>query len=154
MLQTLFHIPHAIAGWPVFGLGWALAGWIVVCLVWAALLSRLPEKKKELAGSLPLMLLVAAMIAFVAPRIEEIGPDGTPLGVPIREDDVCHAAEDETSRRERAGAPIAEQRDSRTGADDECEEAELRDALDLAAQHRLVSRERGRARRVVFSDTA
>ncbi len=84
MLQTLFHIPHAIAGWPVFGLGWALAGWIVVCLVWAALLSRLPEKKKELSGSLPLMLLVAAMIAFVAPRIEEIGPDGTPLGVPIR----------------------------------------------------------------------
>lgn len=84
MLQTLFHIPHAIAGWPVFGIGWALVAWLLICGVWAILLLRVPEKRKELAGALPLMLLVAAMIVFVAPRIEERDIAGNLQGVPIR----------------------------------------------------------------------
>jgi phosphatidylglycerol:prolipoprotein diacylglycerol transferase len=84
MLQTLFHIPHELAGWPVFGVGWALGAWIVLGVVWLLLLSRIPEKRKELAGALPLMLLVAAMIVFIAPRLEEADAAGKVLGVPIR----------------------------------------------------------------------
>lgn len=84
MLQTIFHIPHEIAGWPVFGFGWALAAWGLVIVAWVVLLSRIPEKRKELAGALPLMLLVAVMIAFVAPRIEERDVAGNLQGVPIR----------------------------------------------------------------------
>ena len=84
MLQTIFHIPHAIAGWPVFGVGWALAGWALVCVLWMLLLTRLTEKRKELAGALPLMLLVGVMIVFVAPRIEEHDVALKPNGVPIR----------------------------------------------------------------------
>lgn len=84
MLQTLFHIPHELAGIPVFGFGWGLAAWVVVCLVWLIQGLRRPDGWKELQGSLPLMLIVAALIVFVAPRMEEVAADGTPLGVPIR----------------------------------------------------------------------
>ncbi len=83
MLQTLFHIPHAIGPLPVFGLGWALIAWAVVCLVWLGLALRNGEGLKELQSSVALMMLVALALAIVMPRIEDY--DGqTPLGVPIR----------------------------------------------------------------------
>jgi phosphatidylglycerol:prolipoprotein diacylglycerol transferase len=84
MLQTILHIPHALGGWPVFGVGWALAIWSGVCILWLLLLSRIPEKRKELIGALPLMLIVGVLIVVVAPRIEERNAAGEPLGVPIR----------------------------------------------------------------------
>jgi phosphatidylglycerol:prolipoprotein diacylglycerol transferase len=81
MLQTILLIPDKIAGIPVFGLGWALGVWAVICVAWLALLARLPEKKKELASAFPLMLIVAAMIVWVAPHIEVTihGERGLPI---------------------------------------------------------------------------
>src|SRR5688572_29062825 len=84
MFQTILLIPHEIAGWPVFGIGWALGIWAAICVLWLLLLTRVPEKQKELMGALPLMALVAAMIMFVAPRIEVLNEAGQPIGLPIR----------------------------------------------------------------------
>ena len=30
MRQTLFFVPHAVAGVPMFGVGWLLIGWLVI----------------------------------------------------------------------------------------------------------------------------
>lgn len=84
MLQTILLIPHEIAGWPVFGIGWALGIWAAICVLWLLLLTRIPDKQKELMGALPLMALVAAMIVFVAPHIEVKNGAGDLIGLPIR----------------------------------------------------------------------
>jgi phosphatidylglycerol:prolipoprotein diacylglycerol transferase len=89
MLQTILHIPHALGGWPIFGdppygFGIAIVLWSIVCILWLLLLSRIPDKRKELIGALPLMLIVGVLIVVVAPRIEERNIAGEPLGVPIR----------------------------------------------------------------------
>jgi phosphatidylglycerol:prolipoprotein diacylglycerol transferase len=48
------------------------------------LISRRPEGRREVAGYLPVVLIVAAVIAFLLPNMVEATADGKSLGVPIR----------------------------------------------------------------------
>jgi phosphatidylglycerol:prolipoprotein diacylglycerol transferase len=91
MRQTLFYIPHEIYGVPFLGLGWMLGIWFLVGLViiWAAWKQQ--GWSAETLWQFPVLLLVAAAIAFVLPNVEErAAVAGTPpeswpiLGLPIR----------------------------------------------------------------------
>jgi phosphatidylglycerol---prolipoprotein diacylglyceryl transferase len=82
--STLFYIPAELAGFPVFGLGWLLGAWIVFSVILLAWTSRRPDGSREIAGYLPILIVVAAVIAFLLPNMVELGPMGRPLGVPIR----------------------------------------------------------------------
>lgn len=85
MRQTLFFIPHDIEalGLPLFGAGLALIVWVAISVIWLGFLVRRQGWSIDTLGFLPLMLIVAAVIYFVLPQIEE-GPPGDPWGVPIR----------------------------------------------------------------------
>jgi len=84
--STLIHIPHADPFWniPIFGWGWmlliiavlgvALVGYRVYRLGWCA----------QALADLPLFVVLAAVVAWGAPLLEESGADGPPLGIPIR----------------------------------------------------------------------
>ncbi|MGD0900825.1 MAG: prolipoprotein diacylglyceryl transferase family protein [Thermoguttaceae bacterium] len=78
MLQTLFFIPNEIAGWPVFGFGLLLAAWIAACVAVLAWLVRKQGLVADTWGYLPLMAVMAAVIAWVLPVLCE------PRGLPIR----------------------------------------------------------------------
>lgn len=78
MLQTLFYIPFEVAGWPVFGFGLLLAAWAAVSVVVLAWLVLRQGFTVETRGYLPVMLIVAAVIAWVLPVLCE------PRGLPIR----------------------------------------------------------------------
>jgi phosphatidylglycerol:prolipoprotein diacylglycerol transferase len=74
--QTLFYVPHEIAGLPVFGWGWVLICWIVFS-GWT--LYRDHRRNAQLGdtlGHVPLIALVALAILFLLPRIEEPIPPG------------------------------------------------------------------------------
>lgn len=77
MLQTLFHIPSTIAGWPVFGVGILLAVWVVFS---AGLLAWTAWRRggADALGHLPILALVAAIIVWLLPAMCE------PQGLPIR----------------------------------------------------------------------
>jgi len=78
MLDTLFHIPREVAGWPVFGFGLLLAAWCLFGVVLLVILWRRAGLGKELLSYVPLLALVAAAIVWFLPRLchEE--------GLPIR----------------------------------------------------------------------
>jgi phosphatidylglycerol:prolipoprotein diacylglycerol transferase len=82
--SVLFYIPAELFGLPVFGIGWLLGVWIVASVLLSVWMLRRPGGSRELAGYLPVALIVAAVIAFVLPNMVQVGPDGQPLGVPIR----------------------------------------------------------------------
>ena len=100
MRQTLFFIPHELADIPVFGFGWLLGVWVILCV---ASLGYFLKKHGGWNGETKSMLgfafLVAGLIAFVLPAVEEAvqhhetafmlwqyapGPDNTMQGLPIR----------------------------------------------------------------------
>jgi phosphatidylglycerol:prolipoprotein diacylglycerol transferase len=81
---TLFYLPAELAGRPVFGLGWLLLAWIVLAVVAGLVLWQRPSMRRELPSYLPVFLLVAAVIAFMLPTLVEVGPNGKPIGLPIR----------------------------------------------------------------------
>jgi phosphatidylglycerol---prolipoprotein diacylglyceryl transferase len=81
---TLFHIPAQLAGIPVFGFGWLLLAWVVACVAMSVWMLRRPGGGRELSGSLPIFLIVAAVIGFVLPNLVEAGPNGLVLGLPVR----------------------------------------------------------------------
>jgi phosphatidylglycerol---prolipoprotein diacylglyceryl transferase len=85
MRQTLLYIPHEIEslGLPVFGAGLVLLVWCLISGIYFAAMVRRQGWNTETLGFVPLMLIVAAVIYFVLPQIEE-GPPGAKLGVPIR----------------------------------------------------------------------
>ncbi len=84
MRQTLFYIPHEMAGIPVFGLGWAIGVWLVFSIVLLALLYRRHGWTSEVQGYLPLLGIVTAALYALFPMIE-VRPLGMePLGLPIR----------------------------------------------------------------------
>lgn len=82
--STLFHIPAELFGLPVFGVGWLLGAWIVLSVLLVTWFSQRKGGGREIAGLAPFLLIVAAVIAFLLPNMIETGPDGKPLGVPIR----------------------------------------------------------------------
>jgi phosphatidylglycerol:prolipoprotein diacylglycerol transferase len=82
--STLFHIPAEIAGIPVFGIGWLLLAWIVFAVIASVGVMRRPEGSREVVNSLPFFCIVGLVIAFGLPNLVELGPDGKPLGLPIR----------------------------------------------------------------------
>ena len=71
MRQTLFFIPHELAGIPIFGFGWLLGLWILVSGLLAWRTTRKQGGSHELVGMLPVLAIVAAVIVFLIPRIEE-----------------------------------------------------------------------------------
>jgi phosphatidylglycerol:prolipoprotein diacylglycerol transferase len=79
--RTLFYLPHEIAGLPLFGWGWMLILWLAVSGVTLFWTARRGGWTRELRGQLPMILLVAAVIVFVIPRVEEPLRD-TPLTIP------------------------------------------------------------------------
>lgn len=84
MRQTLFHIPHELLGWPVFGPGWLLAIWALGALGLLAWQVRRQGWNADTQGYVPVLLLVGAAIFFLLPRLEESSEVGPLLGLPIR----------------------------------------------------------------------
>jgi phosphatidylglycerol---prolipoprotein diacylglyceryl transferase len=82
--STLFYIPAELFGLPVFGFGWLLGLWIVANVLLGLWLMRRPGGSREIGGYLPVALIVAVVIAFVLPNMVQVGPEGEPLGVPVR----------------------------------------------------------------------
>lgn len=89
--STLFYIPHRIegdpTGLPLFGLGWLLILWGLASLVMVIWTVRSKGWGKEMLSLLPVLAVVAIVIAFVLPRLEAqhpFYPDQDPLGLPIR----------------------------------------------------------------------
>ncbi|MEN6451218.1 MAG: prolipoprotein diacylglyceryl transferase family protein [Thermoguttaceae bacterium] len=69
MLQTLFHIPANIAGYPVFGFGLLLAVWAVASVGLLAFLTWRQGFNADTRGYLPILLLLGAIIAWLLPAI-------------------------------------------------------------------------------------
>jgi phosphatidylglycerol:prolipoprotein diacylglycerol transferase len=69
MLQTLFHIPAEIGGYPVFGFGILLAVWALgsVALLGWLLVKQGPTS--DTWGYVPVLLLLGAVIAWVLPAL-------------------------------------------------------------------------------------
>jgi phosphatidylglycerol---prolipoprotein diacylglyceryl transferase len=84
MLQTLFHIPAQVAGYPVFGFGLLLAVWAVASVVTLAVLVRRQGFNADTRGYVWILLVIGAIIAWLLPAISERTPDGARLGPPIR----------------------------------------------------------------------
>ncbi len=78
MYPTLFHIPGAIGGWPVLGVGILLGIWVGFSVVLLAWLVRRQGWNVDTRGYLPVLLVGAALIAFVLPRIADN------QGLPVR----------------------------------------------------------------------
>ena len=85
MRQTLFFIPHEVAGLPLFGAGWILLGWSLFSVVLLSWLIRRQGWNRETTSYLPFLLIVAAAVYFLLPLLE-VKLDGVPkpLGLPIR----------------------------------------------------------------------
>ena len=84
MRTTLFYIPAEIARVPVFGFGWLLLAWAAFAIGLSIWLLRRPNGRGEVASYVPVFVVLAAVIAFLLPNLVEPGPDGKPLGLPIR----------------------------------------------------------------------
>jgi phosphatidylglycerol:prolipoprotein diacylglycerol transferase len=83
--STLFYIPHADPVWgiPIFGFGWLL--WLIAAAAVMSLAYRLWSAgwTRQVWADMPL-LLVFAVVACVAPALEQPSSAGPPLGIPIR----------------------------------------------------------------------
>jgi phosphatidylglycerol---prolipoprotein diacylglyceryl transferase len=82
--STLFLIPHAIGGVPLFGFGLCLALLIVGFLGWAIWKLANKQSASEILGGAWFVGFAAVLVVFVLPSIEQTLPDGTPIGLPIR----------------------------------------------------------------------
>lgn len=82
MLQTIYYIPESIAGIPLFGFGWALGAWVILSIAWIAWLGRSGSPRGEIAGLLPVLLIVAAAIIWLLPNMQVEEPPYR--GLPIR----------------------------------------------------------------------
>lgn len=84
MRPTLEHLPHEILGLPVFGVGWVL---LIIAGVIGVGLWMGGSTRKATLQSLPLALIVAAVVVWLLPRLEEtyVASDGTTTqGIPLR----------------------------------------------------------------------
>ncbi len=85
MRQTLFIIDHYL-----FAEHWLLIGWLLLGLAYAGYLWAVGQRQ-EIAGFVPLFLIVAALVHFVLPNFETMGvnpddPNGplVPVGLAVR----------------------------------------------------------------------
>jgi len=69
VLQTLFHVPNQVAGIPVFGIGLLLALWGLFSLGLLAWLGRRQGFNGETWSYVPVLALVAAVIAWLLPAV-------------------------------------------------------------------------------------
>jgi phosphatidylglycerol:prolipoprotein diacylglycerol transferase len=84
--STLIHIPHADPLWgiPIFGPGWLLA---IVLLIGVVLLGYRVYRegwKRDILADIPILLVFAAVVGWLAPLLEEPSASGPPAGIPIR----------------------------------------------------------------------
>ncbi|GIW94606.1 MAG: prolipoprotein diacylglyceryl transferase [Pirellulaceae bacterium] len=84
MYPTLFRIPHQIGPLPVFGWGWALVAWAVYVVLGLGVTLIRGRRPSEVWGQIPFALLVAAVLVWVFPALEETGSTGQPIGLAIR----------------------------------------------------------------------
>ena len=77
MWQTLYQIPHEIAGVTVFGWGWALILWLIVCVVVIGSAARHAPLSRALQEWLPFAVMVAVLIIYVLPNVEVDSVDDT-----------------------------------------------------------------------------
>jgi phosphatidylglycerol:prolipoprotein diacylglycerol transferase len=83
--QTLFFIGgEDIFGLPVFGFGWLLIVWTLFSIGLLVWLIRQRGFDTETRSYIPVLLVIAAVIAFVLPQLEIVGPNGEKLGLAIR----------------------------------------------------------------------
>jgi phosphatidylglycerol:prolipoprotein diacylglycerol transferase len=78
VLQTLFHIPREIGGYPVFGVGLALGLWAVLSLALLVHLVRRQGLNADTWSYVPLLALIGAAIVWVIPAVSDAE------GLPIR----------------------------------------------------------------------
>ena len=76
MRQTLFYIPHELLDVPVFGWGWVLLFWGLATAIALGVLWWRRGWNEELSGSLPVAIVIAAVIVFVLPHLEARTPEG------------------------------------------------------------------------------
>src|SRR6185436_4882353 len=76
MCSELFRIPYEVGGVPIFGVGVLLAIWAIAAAATIIGLVRKHGSAAEVAGSLPVLLLLGAAIIFL-PRV-------FPEGLPVR----------------------------------------------------------------------
>lgn len=79
MLQTVFHIPHAIGGLPVFGFGWALLAWSVFCLVLFIQLTRKHGFGSQTWSFVLTAVVFGLIVVAVLPRLETDAGHGVPI---------------------------------------------------------------------------
>jgi phosphatidylglycerol:prolipoprotein diacylglycerol transferase len=84
--RTLFYIPDEVGGWPMFGWGWALGLWLIVAGATLLLTARRRGWDRETLGQLPMVILVAAAIIWLLPRIVEPVATGIPVWPPVTAD--------------------------------------------------------------------
>jgi len=77
MYQTLFYIPSEVAGVPVFGFGLLLILWAAASIAWMAWLVARQGFCADTWSYVPLLALVGAVIAWLAPAISK--PEGLPI---------------------------------------------------------------------------
>lgn len=84
MYDVLFHIPHQILGWPLFGWGLAATVWLLIGGGWLAWSLVRGEWSPDSFGSLVLVALGAAAFIWLAPRMEDVDPaTGRRIGIAI-----------------------------------------------------------------------
>lgn len=84
MQSTLFFIPAELAGMPVFGVGWLLLAWIAISVAIVAYVARQQGWNRDTLSYIPFLAIFGLVIVFVLPNLVVAGPDGKPLGIPIR----------------------------------------------------------------------
>ncbi|MCE9545780.1 MAG: prolipoprotein diacylglyceryl transferase [Planctomycetia bacterium] len=83
MRQTLFYIPHALEGFPLFGWGLVLLVWAIASAATIAVNARRHGFGPAVRGYAPVLMLMGGAILFVLPLLEKF-EQGRPLGLPIQ----------------------------------------------------------------------
>jgi phosphatidylglycerol:prolipoprotein diacylglycerol transferase len=76
--QTLFYIPHEVAGVPVFGFGWLLLAWFFTSAALLIYLIRKQGWNADTKSYVPVLAMLGLAIYFVLPVLEE-GSAGGPF---------------------------------------------------------------------------
>lgn len=84
MQSTLYVIPHALLGLPVFGMGWGAIAVVIALAIRWFYGRKIGEPTSAFQQSLPTWGIVLLLMIFLFPRFEMLDSEGVPLGIPIR----------------------------------------------------------------------